>query len=66
MGKIYVLTKEAKRRQPCLRNESLPHFYMSDYSVLGILVREFEEAGVEVFFDDATRMQDLFWGIQEI
>jgi hypothetical protein len=76
MGKIYVLPKDAKGRQPCMRNESLPHFYMSDHSVLGVLVREFREAililekqkwpltrkktGVEVFIRDASHMQDLF------
>ncbi len=28
--------------------------------MLGILVREFKETGVEVFIHDATHMQDLF------
>ena len=76
MGKIYVLPNNTQRRPPFLRNESLPHFYMSDHSVLGILVREIKEAiiilekqkwpltrketGVEVSIRDATHMQDLF------
>lgn len=76
MGKIYVIPNETQRRRPFLRNEELPHFYMSDHSVLGILVREFgeallileklkwpltrKEAGAEVFIRDASHIQDLF------
>jgi hypothetical protein len=44
MGKIYILPNNTQRRSPFLKNESLPHFYMSDHSVLGILVREIKKA----------------------
>ena len=57
-------------------NESLPLYYMSDHSVMGILVREFEEAvlilekqkwpltrtaaGIEVLVDNAAHMEEIF------
>jgi hypothetical protein len=43
MGKMHVLPRDAEGRQPCLPNEALPLYYMSDHSVVGILVREFDE-----------------------
>ena len=77
MGKIHVLPKDAESGQPCLPNASLPPYYMSEYSVMGILVREFEEAvlilekqkwpltrtalGIEVLFDNASHMEEIFW-----
>jgi len=81
MGKIHLLPKEAGGRQPCLPNEALPLYYMSDRSVVGILVREFDEAalllerqrwplaktdtGIEVFFETATQMQEIFRGFKK-
>ncbi|MGD9031751.1 MAG: hypothetical protein PVJ69_00905 [Desulfobacteraceae bacterium] len=76
MGKIHVLPKDAESGQPCLPNELLPLYYMSDHSVMGILVREFKEAtlilekqkwpltktaaSIEVFFDNAAHMEEIF------
>lgn len=37
MGTLPVL-QQGSRAQVCLSNESLPAFYMNDYSVLGLLV----------------------------
>lgn len=57
-------------------NEALPLYYMSDHSVMGILVREFDEAtlilerqrwplaksyaGIEVFVENAAQMKEIF------
>ena len=76
MGKIHILPKDAEGRQPCLPNASLPLDYMSDHYVVGILVREFDEAtlilelqkwpiakteeGVEVSVEDAAQMEEIF------
>ena len=76
MGKIHLLPQDAESGQPCLPNESLPLYYMSDHSVMGILVREFEEAvlilekqkwpltrtaaGIEVLVDNAAHMEEIF------
>jgi hypothetical protein len=54
---------------------------MSDHSVIGILVREFDEAtlilerepwplaktdaGIEVFVEDAAQMEEVFCGFEE-
>lgn len=81
MGKVHVLPKDTQGRQPSLPNEALPLYYMSDHSVLGILVREFDEAtsilergrwplakteaGIEVFFENAAQMQEIFRGFKE-
>jgi hypothetical protein len=76
MGKIHLLPQDAESGQPCLPNESLPLFYMSDHSAMGILVREFKEAvlilekqkwpltktaaGIEVLIDNAAHMEEIF------
>lgn len=80
MGKIHVLPRDAEGRQPCLPSEALPLYYMSDHSVVGILVREFDEAtlllqrqrwslartdrGIEVFVEDAGQMEEIFLGFK--
>ena len=81
MGKIHVLPKDAEGRQPCLPNASLPLDYMSDHSVMGILVREFDEAtlilekkkwplvrteaGIEIFFENTAQMEEIFRGFKK-
>jgi hypothetical protein len=76
MGTIHVLPRNAESGQPCLPNASLPLYYMSDHSVMGILVREFQEAtlilekqkwpliktaaGIEVCIDSAAHMEEIF------
>jgi hypothetical protein len=81
MGKIHVLPKDTEGRQSCLPNEALPLYYMSDHSVVGILVREFDEAtliferqrwplaktgaGIEIFFENAAQMQEIFRGFKK-
>ena len=54
MGTIHILPKDGEGRQPCLLNDSLPLDYMSDHSVMGILVREFDEV---VFSADLNQVQ---------
>jgi hypothetical protein len=81
MGIIHILPKDDEGSQPCLPNESMPLFYMSDHSVLGILIREFEEAtlilekqnwpltrtetGTEVFVENAAQMEEIFRGFKK-
>jgi hypothetical protein len=81
MGKIHVLPIDAEGRQPCLPNEALPLYYMSEHSVIGVLVRDFDEAtlilereqwplaktdaGLEVFVEDAGQMEEVFRGFKE-
>jgi hypothetical protein len=81
MGKIHILPKDAEGRQPCLPNEALPLYYMCDHSVMGILVREFDEAtlilekqrwplartdaGIEVFVENAAQMEEIVRGFKE-
>ncbi len=76
MGTIHIIPKDAEGRQPCLPNAALPLYYMSDHSVTGILVREFDEAtlilerqrwplakidaGIEVFVENAAQMKEIF------
>lgn len=81
MGTIHIIPKDAEGRQPCLPNEALPLYYMSDHSVMGILVREFDEAtlilerqrwplakidaGIEVFVENAAQMEEIFRGFKK-
>ena len=79
MGTLPVLPKHSEHRgdaHPYLRGRALPSFYMSDYSVLGILVDEYQDAirileenefsviqehnGIEVVIDNEARLQKIF------
>lgn len=81
MGTIHILPKDGEGRQPCLPDDSLPLDYMSDHFVMGILVREFDEAtlilekrkwplakteaGIEVFVENAAQMEEIFRGFKK-
>jgi hypothetical protein len=79
MGKMPVLPKDGNHlesRPPCLPDASLPIFYMSDYSVMGLLVSNFQEAiqileenefsvtresnGTQVLIDNAAHVRKIF------
>lgn len=78
MGKLPILTKDMNHlasKKSYLANNSLPTYYMSDYSVLGITVSSFQEAtrileennftvikrstGIEVTFDNTGQVQEI-------
>ena len=47
MGKIAVLPKDdscLEANQAYLSDKSMPEFYMGDYSIMGLLVENFEDA----------------------
>jgi hypothetical protein len=79
MGILPMLPKtfrNPQRKGSCFTWEELPHSYMSDYSVLGILVNRVQEiiglleendftliknhTPVQVVFDDLPHMRELF------
>jgi hypothetical protein len=43
MGALQIL-QQGRNRQVCMSNDVLPIFYMSDYSVLGLLVANLDKA----------------------
>jgi hypothetical protein len=43
MGALQIL-QQGRNRQVCMSNDALPIFYMSDYSVLGLLVANLDQA----------------------
>jgi hypothetical protein len=79
MGRLPILPKNSshfENRQAYLTEKCLPVFYMSDYSVMGILVDKFKEAvrileenkfsiiqspsGIEVRIANAAHIQKIF------
>lgn len=43
MGTLPIL-QQGRNQQVCMSNDALPDFYMSDYSVLGLLVANLNQA----------------------
>ena len=80
MGVLPLLQKNSKQRT-CLANKRLPADYMSDYSVMGLLVKRLDDAlrilkekkfdvrkkadGFEILIDGASRMAEVINVLQK-